>query len=116
MKNSQLFDSTGTVIACISNLGNVMVTIPSPIVCSGLDVQVLTKKMQLLTLTSMATTRSEIDFSLVERELDIEPASVDSTVIEGTASAFECIILYSLYVIAFTCSYSCLFEIDDSQS
>ena len=90
MKNSQLFDSTGTVIACISILGNAMVTIPSPIVCSGLDVQVLTKKMQLLTLTSMATTRSEIDFSLVERELDIEPASVDSTVIEGTANAFEC--------------------------
>lgn len=41
--------------------------------------------MKLLTLTSLAASSTEVDFSLVERELQIESSAVEQTVIDGVS-------------------------------
>ena len=51
----------------------------------GLDPSTCLQKMKLLTLTSLAASSTEVDFSLVEQELQIESSEVERTVIEGTS-------------------------------
>ena len=52
---------------------------------AGLDPASSLHKMKLLTLTSLAASSTEVDFSLVERELQIESSAVEQTVIDGVS-------------------------------
>ena len=52
---------------------------------AGLDPSSCLQKMKLLALVSLASSSSEIDFSQVERELQIESSAVEQTVVDGVS-------------------------------
>ena len=57
------------------------VTIPTFL--TGLEFQKCLRKIQLLTLVSLATENTEVEFKCLCSELDLELESVEPTVIEG---------------------------------
>ena len=46
--------------------------------------------MKLLALVSLASSSSEVDFSQVERELQIESSAVEQTVVDGASVFLYC--------------------------